>query len=118
MKARYIDAVPFEARDGSEIRELMHPARHGNANQSLAEALVKPGQSTRLHCHDHTEEIYYITSGVGRMTLGNLEFDVSTGDTVCIPPGTAHCVRNSGDELLRILCCCSPPYSDADTRLL
>ena len=32
-----------ETLDGSEIRELMHPAVHGNVNQSLAEARVSPG---------------------------------------------------------------------------
>jgi mannose-6-phosphate isomerase-like protein (cupin superfamily) len=37
---------------------------------------------------------------------------------VVIPPGTPHQVRNTGDEPLTLLCCCAPPYSDADTVLL
>jgi len=118
MKTRYVDAIPFMTRDDSEIRELMHPSRHGNAGQSLAEAMVRPGEATRLHCHHKTEELYHVTNGHGRMTLGDREFDVSTGDTVCIPPGTAHSIRNTGHEPLRILCCCAPPYSDVDTQLL
>jgi mannose-6-phosphate isomerase-like protein (cupin superfamily) len=43
---------------------------------------------------------------------------VQVGDTVCIPPGTPHCVENTGTEPLRILCACAPPYAHDDTELL
>jgi mannose-6-phosphate isomerase-like protein (cupin superfamily) len=78
---------------------------------------VAPGETTRLHRHRTTEELYHVTQGEGWMTLGDREFAVRTGDTVAIPPGTVHCIRNSATEVLVILCCCSPPYSDADTEL-
>jgi len=114
----YSDIQPYITRDGSQIRELMHPAHHGNRNQSLAEAIVSPGQETLLHKHLRTEELYHITGGTGWMTLGEEQFAVAQGDTVCVPPGTPHCIRNTGAEPLRILCCCSPPYSHDDTVLL
>ncbi len=118
MKTRY-DAVPaFITKDGSEIRELMHPSGHRNRNQSLAEAIVAPGQTTALHRHLRSEELYHITAGRGRMTLGEAFFDVETGDTICIPPGAPHCIANTGTEPLRILCCCAPPYAHDDTELL
>ncbi|PKM45292.1 MAG: hypothetical protein CVV05_07965 [Gammaproteobacteria bacterium HGW-Gammaproteobacteria-1] len=110
--------VAYITRDGSEIRELMHPAVHGNQNQSLAEATVLPGQTTALHRHLHSEELYHITSGQGLMRLGDEEFTIVPGDTVCIPPGTPHAVSNTGSEPLHILCCCAPPYSHEDTELL
>lgn len=108
----------YITHDGSEIRELMHPAVHGNQTQSLAEAIIQPGERTRLHQHQRSEELYYITAGRGNMTLANEQFSVITGDTICIPPGTAHCIENTGTEALHILCMCSPPYSHADTELL
>ncbi len=118
MKSAYRDIKPFVTLDGSEIRELMHPAIHGNRQQSLAEAVITPGAATRLHRHGKTEEIYHFTAGTGRMRLGGEEFAVTAGDTVCIPPGTAHCLHNTGTGPLQFLCSCSPPYSDADTELL
>jgi len=118
IRSCYSDAEPHVTKDGSEIRELMHPARHGNRAQSLAEATVAPGARTSLHLHAVTEEIYYITQGAGRMTLGGETFDVAAGDTVCIPPGTAHCLENTGAVALRILCACSPAYSHGDTVLV
>lgn len=50
------DAIsPYITRDGSEIRELMHPAVHGNRRQSLAEAIIAPGQASALHRHQQTK---------------------------------------------------------------
>lgn len=118
MKTRYAAIEPYVTRDGSEIRELMHPAVHGNRHQSLAEATLRPGATTLLHRHRETEEIYHITVGEGLMTLGAETFAVRAGDTVCIAPGTAHCIENTGAGPLRILCACAPAYADADTELL
>jgi mannose-6-phosphate isomerase-like protein (cupin superfamily) len=118
MRTRYAEIRAFTTLDGSEIRELMHPAAQGNRSQSLAEAIVQPGECTLLHRHHASEELYHVTAGRGEMRLGEARFAVVAGDTVLIPPGTAHCIRAEGAEPLRILCCCSPAYSDADTELL
>jgi len=109
---------PYITKDGSTITELMHPQQHDSKNQSLAEALIPVGVSTALHLHRISEEIYHVSSGSGTMTLGMKKFDIEKGDTILIPPLTAHCVENNGDEDLRILCACSPAYSHADTELL
>lgn len=103
--------------DGSEIRELMHPGVHGNQAQSLAEALIQPGQPTRLHRHLLSEELYHVTAGRGLMRLGEAEFPVAAGDTVCIPPGTPHRIAALAGPL-RILCCCAPAYRHEDTEIL
>lgn len=118
MKSRYREIPPYTTKDGSQIRELMHPAVHGNANQSLAEATVPPGCRTLLHRHRMSEELYHVTAGNGVMQLGEERFAISVGDTVAIPPGTPHAVQNVGNEPLVLLCCCSPPYSHDDTVLL
>ena len=118
LRSRIKDITAYITRDGSEIRELMHPAVQGNKAQSLAEAIVDQGEQTLLHQHHNSEELYFITNGEGYMTLGGEQFEVTVGDTICIPPGTPHCIKNIGAEKLRILCMCSPPYNHDDTVLL
>ncbi len=118
MKTVYASITPYITKDGSHIRELMHPAQHGNRAQSFAEAIVEPGATTALHRHRVTEEIYHITQGAGCMTLGAQQFSVAVGDTICILPGTAHCIACVGDVPLKILCACSPAYAHDDTELL
>ncbi len=118
MKTEYSRVEPYVTKDGCEIRELMHPNTHGNRNQSFAEATVRPGQKTALHLHHSSEEIYHFTRGRGVMTCGEECFPVTAGDTVCIAPGTPHCVENTGRGPLKILCACSPQYSHDDTTLV
>lgn len=114
----YALVKPYRTKDGSDIRELMHPKVQGNAAQSLAEATVPPGGTTALHRHLRTEEIYHVTAGTGLMTLGTQQFPVEPGDTVLISPGMPHCIETIGDQPLRLLCCCSPAYDHDDTELL
>jgi len=118
ISTAYPQVTPFITKDGSLIRELMHPSTHGNHAQSLAEAVVASGGATVMHLHHHSEELYHVPAGEGRMRLGNEEFTVVAGDTICIPPGTPHSLSNPGEGDLRLLCCSSPPYSDEDTELL
>ena len=118
MRTNYSSVSAYVTKDGSEIRELMHPSLHGNRNQSFAEATVAPRAQTALHLHKLTEEIYHITAGEGVMTLGRERFAVKAGDTIAIAPGTPHCIANTGDAPLKILCACSPAYAHDDTELL
>lgn len=116
--SQYKKIKPFTTLDGSEIRELMHPNVQGNKSQSLAEAIIKPEQTTVLHRHIKSEELYFILQGEGKMQLEDKIFMVSEGDTICIPPGTNHCIENIGKKNLKILCCCSPAYADDDTEII
>jgi mannose-6-phosphate isomerase-like protein (cupin superfamily) len=118
MKVPYATVTPYVTKDGAVIRELIHPACHENRELSLAEATVAPGSRTVLHRHRLSEEIYHITAGEGMMTCGSDSFPVAVGDTVLIPPGTPHCIANTGPAELRLLCCCAPAYSHDDTELL
>jgi len=117
-KANLQELESFVTKDGSAIRELAGPSWTEARNQSLAEATVPPGGATAEHYHPNTEELYYFTSGAGRMRLGDAEDEVRAGDCLVIPPGTVHKLWNPGAEPLVLLCCCAPAYSDADTVLL
>jgi mannose-6-phosphate isomerase-like protein (cupin superfamily) len=119
MRIENIDRVEaFVTKDGSEIRELAGTPTGNSVNQSLAEATVAPGAETEEHYHRASEEVYFFTAGSGMMKLGDEETAVSAGDTVVIPPGTPHKVRNTGGEPLKLLCSCAPPYSHDDTFLV
>ena len=118
MDIASLDAVEaFTTKDGSTVRELAHPAWTAARNQSLAEAAVPVGGATIAHRHRVAEELYFFTSGTGRMRIGAEQRDVRPGDCVVIPPGAEHALENTGDTPLRLLCCCAPAYSHEDTVL-
>ncbi|MFV2060699.1 MAG: cupin domain-containing protein [Gammaproteobacteria bacterium] len=114
----YNDIKKYTTKDKSTIRELMHPSHNDNSNQSIAEAVVTINNKTLLHKHLQTEEIYHITQGKGLMTLDTKIFEVAQGDTICILPDTAHCIKNIGDSALHFLCLCAPAYDHDDTIIL
>lgn len=100
---------PFTTKDGSEIREYLH-----TGVQSLAEATLAPGQSTQRHRHLLSEEIYLLVEGGGTMELDGEEREVRADDAILIPAGAWHTLT-AGPQGVRLLCCCVPPYSHADT---
>ena len=98
----------FTTKDGSTIRELHH-----TAEQSFAEASLPAGAQTQRHYHAVTEEIYFLLEGAGEMEVDGSRRRVVAGDAVLIPAGARHQII--AETPLRFLCCCAPPYSDADT---
>jgi mannose-6-phosphate isomerase-like protein (cupin superfamily) len=105
----------FITKDGSEIRELLAHRNSVIRNQSLAEARLPVGASTQEHFHPRAEEIYYITHGTARICIEGETREVRAGDAIAIPPGQKHKLWNTGNETLRLLCCCAPPYEHSDT---
>ncbi len=109
------EVVPFITKDGSEIRELLAHRNSAIRNQSLAEARLPVGGSTQEHYHSQAEEIYYITHGTGKMRIDGELREVKPGDAIAIPRGQKHKLWNTGNEVLRLLCCCAPAYEHEDT---
>ncbi len=109
----------YTTKDGSRIKELLHPNQVPLLqNQSLAEATIGPGDTTKRHHHILSEEIYYILQGEGFLYLGDETRLMKRGDVAVIPPSTPHHIYNSGRDDLKILCCCAPAYSHEDTVIV
>ncbi|MGD1087698.1 MAG: cupin domain-containing protein [Verrucomicrobiota bacterium] len=118
MDVKNLNEVPaFITKDGSEIRELLAYRNSTIRNQSLAEARLPVGASTQEHYHPQAEEIYYITCGTAKVRVEGETRDVKTGDAIAIPPGQKHKLWNTGNEPVRLLCCCAPAYEHSDTIL-
>ncbi|MCK5832176.1 cupin domain-containing protein [bacterium] len=112
------DIEAFITKDKSEIREIMSPANSNIERQSLAEAIVYPGDSTIIHIHKTSEEIYYILEGKGLMEINNEQQPVKKGDAIANLPGVPHRIKNTSNTPLVFLCMCTPRYTHEDTVLL
>ena len=99
---------------GSEIRPLVDRTNSPAELCSLAEETLPAGRAVVRHHHTETEEIYYVTSGAGRMTVGAETREVAAGDCVFIPRNSVHTIENTGAEPMTILLVCGPAYSAAD----
>lgn len=72
-----------------------------------------PVGSTVKPCHSHpgTEEIIYICKGDGEAWVDGDITTFTTGDTILLPSGSKHMIRNIGDENCEVIFMYSPPTS-------
>ena len=97
------------APDGSQLRVLCQLSRGG-----LAAFALSPKAVSKAVTHRTIEEIWYFTSGNGRMwrKLGELEevVEVCPGISISIPTGTHFQFRCDGVEPLVAIGATMPPW--------
>jgi len=64
---------------------------------------LKPGSAIGYH-EQHEDEIYYVLSGHGVMTVDGKAFDVAPGTAVLTRPGSSHGIKPAGmDDLVLLI---------------
>lgn len=99
---------------GSELRPLIDRTTSDITRCSLAEEILPPGCAVTPHHHREIEEIYYIVSGQGLMTVGDETHEVEAGDAVYVPRGHRHTLTNTGIQPITLLVACGPAFSYED----
>ncbi|MDD5474376.1 MAG: cupin domain-containing protein [Candidatus Methanoperedens sp.] len=74
-----------------------------NSIAAVYDTSLEPGQSIPSHYHPAFEEVYYILSGYGIMTIGEEQKEISRGDVVYIPSPAPHSLLNTGSVPLRFV---------------
>ena len=90
IQSRYI------AHNGAEACMLLD-SRLLEGLLFFAHAVLKPGKEIETHV-DPYEEVYYLLSGRGVMTVGDESREVTAGDAIWLPCGVPHRLINDGDE--------------------
>ena len=111
------DATILHTPHGSEIRPLIDRTTAPITQCSLAEETLPPGKTVAPHHHEVLEEIYYILSGSGMMTVGDESQAVGAGDAIYIPKNNVHSLTNTGDEEMKLLLVCGPAFYFEDHRV-
>jgi mannose-6-phosphate isomerase-like protein (cupin superfamily) len=73
----------------------------------LAIANLAKGKTIESH-RDPMEEIYFVLSGEGEMSVDEEKRHVTPGDATWIPAGSSHSLTNSSEQDLLILVVASP----------
>jgi mannose-6-phosphate isomerase-like protein (cupin superfamily) len=103
-------AIAISTHHGSEIRPLIDRTTSGITRCSLAEEVLPPGCAVPPHYHRELEEIYYVLSGSGVMTVGEETREVGAGDAVYVPRGARHTLKNTGSKEIKLLLVCGPAF--------
>lgn len=94
--------------------ELINRTTAGATKVSLAKLMIDPRGKSRRHYHKKMEEIYYILSGSGRITIGDESFDIEPGCAIFLPTGMIHEILNTGEQELIFVCADAPVFDEED----
>jgi len=108
-QVKYVPAGtgPAYCGPGDRLTFLITGAETGGAF-FMAEVSVAPGGGPPPHVHSREEESFYVQQGTLAVQVGDKGLNVSAGDFVHIPRGTAHSFKNVGGETAKLLMVATP----------
>lgn len=90
--------------DNSELKKV-----------EIVMCIFNPGEIAKLHYHQKMEEIYFIIEGEGEIELDGKWFPVKAEDSIAIPTGVRHRMKNaSKNKILKFLAVNSPVWQMSD----
>jgi mannose-6-phosphate isomerase-like protein (cupin superfamily) len=93
---------PGTHKGGGETIGYSFFSKTPNLKLVFRKRAFKPGSAIGYHLQ-REDEIYYVLSGRGMMTIDGKEFEVGPGDAVLTRPGSSHGLKQIGTEDLVIL---------------
>lgn len=107
--------------DPAFLRCLWHTVTPGTVGARHLWAgfeIIGPGRAGLMHSHPH-EEMDFFLSGRGLIVLDDETHEVGPHDTLFVPPGVMHQIRNAGTEDLTFLWAYAPsPGAVSESRFL
>ncbi|MEG0364096.1 MAG: cupin domain-containing protein [Erysipelotrichales bacterium] len=86
------DALNF--REDTSARQPLF----STSNLDTALLLYKPNQTTPDHTHKDLDEVFYVISGEGTITINDVPHFIKEGDTVFSPRDKKHGFNNTSDK--------------------
>jgi quercetin dioxygenase-like cupin family protein len=90
----------FRTRPGVTFTVKIDPKNGGSEHMAVVTEDMAPGDRIPIHRHPHADELIFIQSGTGRVTLGDKVQEARAGAVVFIPHDTWIGMENIGKEPL------------------
>lgn len=72
----------------------------------------------KLHKHQNHSEHVVVIAGTGIMRLSDKTFNIKTGDVIFIPKNTAHAVKTTSKEPLKVMSIQAPNFDGTDRIMI
>ncbi|MGQ0774304.1 MAG: cupin domain-containing protein [Pseudonocardiales bacterium] len=92
-------SLVYGMHGGEKLAQWKCLVRRNNlfgAWEAVEWAWLPPGGASGEHLHTRTEQLDFVLSGSGVMTIGGQEHPVTAGDVILTGLGTRHGIRNAG----------------------
>lgn len=102
------ESYKVERYDWGELTWFVSKELENSRHLTVGKCVLNPGFANPRHSHSNCEEVLHVMQGHIVHTInGGKEVELTTGDTITIPPNVAHNARNIGDLDAVLLICFS-----------
>jgi mannose-6-phosphate isomerase-like protein (cupin superfamily) len=93
------------ARLGGEAPDRFVALRRqlGVSSFGINQMIMAPGQRSRIHRHEHQEEVYLVLEGILTILVEGDQQELATGELIRVAPGVRRQLLNRGPERLSLL---------------
>ncbi len=98
------------ARENANFRQVLFTGVHSQ----LVVMALRPGEEIGEEVHE-VDQFIYAVKGEGEAIMAGVAAPFVKGEALCVPAGSVHNVRNSGDEAMKLFTVYSPPQHAAGT---
>jgi mannose-6-phosphate isomerase-like protein (cupin superfamily) len=98
------------AKENSNFRQVLFTGVHSQ----LVVMALRPGEEIGEEVHE-VDQFIYAVKGEGEAIMAGVAAPFVKGEALCVPAGSVHNVRNSGDEAMKLFTVYSPPQHPAGT---
>ena len=99
MKLVSLDALPHEAiTHNQNIRKkvMVGSGELGNV-MTFAQAVVPPGEVVNPHHHEEMDEVFFVESGLGLISIDGTDHELSPGICAVVNAMETHAIWNTGE---------------------
>ena len=97
--------VKDEAKDSEAFRTVLFTAERSQ----LVIMSLRPGEDIGEEVHADVDQLLYAVKGEGVAVIDGREQRLEKGAIFCVPAGTRHNVRNTGEAPMKIFTVYAPP---------
>ena len=67
---------------------------------NFSQATFAPGQTAIAHAHQDMSEVFFVSAGIGKIKIDEVEYSLAPGVCVAVEVGETHEIVNTGAENL------------------
>jgi mannose-6-phosphate isomerase-like protein (cupin superfamily) len=109
------EAPRYERQEGITSYLLASPRTCDAKHLVTTLVEIEVGGEQRIHEHP-PEQVYFVMSGSGFMTVGDETEAVTVGDCVFVPSGAPHGLRNTGHDVLTYFSATAPSFTAKELK--
>ncbi|MCC5579630.1 MULTISPECIES: cupin domain-containing protein [Microtetraspora] len=103
-----LESVAANRRRGGDIRVTLSPRTVGCTSGFGGVLRLSPDEFVAEHYHPYSEEFLHVVSGELEMALDGEPVKLGAGDSLLVPIGTRHRLRNVGADTAHVVFHLSP----------